>query len=654
VSFHILEHARIELVTRWRSNSAGQTTSYEQPAAEASSPTRSIRGYWDSHQRYRFMECGPQTEPRPRTAQPSRRHRTMSSSSEPSHHPRIMRPDMSESSAAGDVFWDTPAPGHPSNRDNHGLQGSSGSSSDRYWSPLETDGMGYVYPVRSSSGRHSSGASTASQPYSFYELPDSSRQSSSTCSPPEALAQSQYDGAAPSHQVGREVSRGAYHSVRLPQNRALVGGFLRPPASSRFPSTSSHDLLGLGQHGPSPLPSRPYSRIPSAQHRLLPSAGLINVTDFVGGDQDAARAVQRDLSSPLELIQERANAYFERISARLQAASSQIRTAEPGAPSIGDIEEVSNLSRGADRQRRDSGTASLWHESDNSAQNRISAWPRSRMDYAPIPVPGPVDDPTVHVRVSQVPRRTAPAARAIQRSSENAPVDFSLQAMRPSRLSTQRASLVPPPTRTGLHVAMRGGELSTTPVAARFSIPQVQRPRDVSNRPHMHSPYPALPMSDDDPSGSDTVTPVPSTVTRLAPPMHPNPVRGPRIPPRQASRQDLPPDAPQRQTTRRAVTPIPAPLPFSRQSERGLPSTTTTLDSASGVTSRRTQVAMTATRRRIMHEQENSEERERERQRQEMRGEVAGVEWRVGAEGRTDVMEETPPRMGRHERFTLD
>jgi hypothetical protein len=37
-----------------------------------------------------------------------------------------------------------------------------------------------------------------------------------------------------------------------------------------------------------------------------------------------------------------------------------------------------------------------------------------------------------------------------------------------------------------------------------------------------------------------------------------------------------------------------------------------------------------------------------------MIGEVAGVEWRVGAEGRPDVMEETPPRMGRHERFMLD
>lgn len=575
----------------------------------------------------------------------------MSSSSEPSHQPRVMRPDASESSTAGDVFWTTPAPEPPSIHDNHGVQSTSESSNDRYWSPLGTDGMGYGDPIRSTSGRHSSGASTAtSQPYSFYELPDSSRHSSSTYPQSETLAQSQYDGAAPSRQVSREMSRGAYYSIRLPQNRAASGACLRPAPPSRFPNTSSPDLAALGQHGPSPLPSRPYSRIPSTQHRLIPSTGLINITDLVGGDQDAARAVQRDLSSPLELIQERANAYFERISRRIQASSSQTRTTESRAPNAGDVEEVTNLSRAVDRQRRDSGNAGSWHESD-SAHGRNSAPPRVRMDYAPIPVPGAVDDPTLHVRVSQVPRRTVPAARVTQRSSENAPVGFSAQELRPLRLSGQRASLVPPPTRIGLNVAMRGGELSTTPVPARFSIPQMQRPRDMSNLPHIHSPNPALLSSDDDPSGSDTLTPHPNTTSRLAPPTHQHPIRGPRIPPRYGSRQDLPSDAPQRQPTRRAVTPIPAPLPFSRQSERGLPSTSTTLDSASGVTSRRTQVARAAMRRQIMDERENATE---ERERQGMRGEIAGVEWRSGEEGRMDVMEETPPPVGRHERFMYE
>ncbi|KAF2449548.1 hypothetical protein P171DRAFT_517236 [Karstenula rhodostoma CBS 690.94] len=646
-----VERITSRLEGRITGNGAGQTTGNEQQAPEASSPARFIRGYWDSHQRYNLRECASQTEPRPRTAQPFRRNRAMSSSSEPSHQPRVMRPDTSESSTAGDVFWNTPAPEPPSIHDDNGLQRSSESSNDRYWSPLGMDGMGYGDPIRNTSGRHSSGASTTSQPYSFYELPDSSRHSSSTYPQPETLAQSQYDGAAPSRQVSRELSRGAYYSIRLPQTQAASGAFLRPAPPLRVPSTSSPDLAALGQYGPSPLPSRPYSKMPSAQHRLIPSTGLINVADFVGGDQDAARAVQRDLSSPLELVQERANAYLERISARVQAASSQTQTTEPRASIPGYVEEVTNLSRVIDRQRRDSGIAGSWHESDDNAHGRNSARPRARMDYAPIPVPGAVDDPTLHVRVSQVPRRTVPAARATQRSSENAPVGLSAQEMRSLRSSGPRASLVPPPTRTGLNVAMRGGELSTTPATARFSIPQVQQPRDVSNRPHIHSPYPALLLSDGDPSGSDTLTPVPSTASRLAPPAHQNPIRGPRIPSRYGSRQDLPSDAPQRQPTRRAVTPIPTPLPFSGQFERGLPSTSTTLDSASGVTSRRTQVARAATRRQIMNERENTTE---DRERQGMRGEAAGVEWRFSEEGRMDIMEETPPRLGRHERFMYE
>ncbi|KAK7182661.1 hypothetical protein PSPO01_11242 [Paraphaeosphaeria sporulosa] len=637
-----------ERITGRRSNGTGQTTGTEQPILEASPPARFIRGYWDSHQRYNFRECAPQTEPRPRTAQPVRRNRTMSSSSEPSHQPRVMRPDTSESSTAGDIFWNSPAPEPHSIHYNNGPQGSSESSNDRYWSPLGTVGMGYRDPIRTTSGRHSSEASTTSQPYSFYELPDSSRQSSSTHSQAEFLAQSQYDGAAPSRQVSREMSRGAYYSIRLPQDRAASGAYLRPASPSRWPSTPSPDLAAFGQYGPSPLPTRPYSRMPNAQYRLVPPSGLINVTDFVGGDQDAARAVQRDLSSPLELIQERANAYFERISARIQATSSQTHTAEPRVSFPRHVEEVTNGSRATDRQRRDSGTAGSWNGSDDSAHGRNSDRPRARMEYAPIPVPAAADDPTLHVRVSHGPRRTVPAVRATQRSSENAPVVSSTQGMRPFRLSSQRASLVPPLSHVGLNVAMRGGELSTTPATARFSIPQVQRPRDVSNRPHMHYPYPALLSSDDDPSGSDTLTPVPRTASRPAPPTYQNPIRGPRITPRYGSRQDPPSDGPQRQPTRRAVTPIPAPLPFSRQSERGLPSTSTTLDSASGVTSRRTQVARAATRRQVMDERENATE---ERERQGMRGELAAVEWRFGEEGRMDVMEETPPRMGRHERF---
>lgn len=613
----------------------------EQATVGASSPPRLIRGYWDSHQRYRFVDCASRTDPRPRSEQPFRRGRTMSSSSEPSHgQPRMRRPDTSDSSAIEDIFWNSPVPELPSSRGNDDFQSSAVSANERYWSPLGSDGMGYGDPIRNTSDRHSSGTSTTSQPYSFYELPDSSRHSSSTYSQAEPLTQAQYDGAAPSRQVSHDFNRGAYHSIRLSRVRALSGAQLRPPPPSRVPSTSSPDLTALGQQ-PSPLPAMPYGRVTNVQHPSVPYSGLINITDLVGGDQDASRAIQRDLSSPLELIQERANAYFEQISARLQASSLQSRTRDSRLQNPQHHEEA------ASRTRRTSDSGSSRHDSGNSAHIRSNAQPRARMSFAPIPVP--VSDsldhaPPVQARVHQVPRRPVNAARTGHRSSENAHVNQLAQEIRPDRASIQRSSLLPRPARRTSSVAMRGGELSTSPAMARLSVPpQMPRPREMSNRLPIHSTHSIPLSSDDDPSNSDTFTPVPETAADSA---VPNPTRGPRIPPRHASRQDVPSDTQQRQPIGRAVTPIPSQLPFSRQSERGLPSTSTTLDSASGVISRRP-VPWAVTRRRVDDEQENSEERERE----DMRGEIAGVGWRVGTEGRADVMDETPPKMGRYENF---
>lgn len=516
----------------------------------------------------------------------------MSTSSEPSHQSRIRRPNKSDSSFAEDVFWNTPALGHPINRFNGGFQHSMNTS-----------------------GRHSSGTSTTSQPYSFYELPDSSRHSSNAQSQLDSLAQSQYDGAAPSHQVGHELSRGAYYSIRLPADRASSRVVSRP-RSTRVPSTSSPDLSTICQHRLSPKPARPYGRAASTQLSLLPSTGLISVTDFVGGDQDAARAIQRDLSSPLDLIQERASVYFERVSNRMQSDSSQNRLADL-RPHVRHSEEAS------DWQRQDSGN--MRRGPSNKLYGRLSAQSRASMTFAPIPMPDP--DPLEHafpshVRPSQVPRWPATATRASHRSSENASTGEALN----TRPSTHRPNPMLRPIRPSSSIALRGGDLLIAPVPARFSISHVPRPRDVSNRPHMHSPHPQIIYSDDEPP-SDAHTPVPPTTTTTT--TRQNPLHGPRIPPRYASRHD----------TQRAVTPIPARL-------WGLPSTSTTLDSAQGETSWRHDSRATRVPR-IDVEQENSEERERRDLREEV--EVAG--WRAGRE---DVMEETPPRVGRYERFLFD
>lgn len=555
-------------------------------------PLQSTRGYLDSPQRYKYVEHAPRTEPRPRTAQPFVHARAMSTSSEPPHQSHLRRPNSSDSPLVEDVFWNAPAPEHPINRDNGNGRNSTNIS-----------------------GTHSSETSSTSQPYSFYELPDSSRHSSSTQSQPDPLAQSQYDGATPSHHLSRELTRGAYYSIHLPASRAASRVYSRPP-STRIPSTSSPDLGAIGQHGLSPMPARPYGRAPSAQLPLLPSTGLISITDFVGGDQDAARAIQRDLSSPLDLIQERASTYLEHVTNRIQAAASQGRAADPRPPNIRGLDETN------DWQRRFSSSGSFRRDPGNSVYGRASAQSCARMTFTPIPVPesSPLEHaPYTHTRLSQVPRWPVTTARASHRSSENAPTGEAPDT-RSSRLPNHRPNVVIRPSRPSSSIVLRGGDLPMLHVPTRFSIPHVPRPRDVSNRPHMHSPHPQI-ISSDNETPSDEVTPVP--------PIRPNPLHGPRIPPRYASRQE----------THRAVTPIPAPL-------WGLPSTSTTLDSARGETSWRHGARVTRPPR-IDAEQENSEERER----RDLRVEMETVGWRAGRE---DVMEETPPRVGRYERFLFD
>lgn len=536
------------------------------------------------------MEVAPQTEPRPRTqqSQQPRRARAMSSSSEPPQYLQTLRPDPS--SSAEDVFWTPPV----------------------------------LNIQRAMSGEHSE-ASGSSQPYSLYELPDS-RQSSSNQSYHDPLAQSQFDGPAAS----RQTSRGAYYSIRLPQNRP-GHGFTR-----QLPRPTSVSSADVSHHGPSPLPARPYARLPSTQQALTPSLSLLNVSDLLGGDRSAASAIERRMISPLDLIQERATALLDNLDARDRARSARHggRAANPG-PQL-----VANPS-GPARQRRPSGSDSWRDDIVGSIHNRVGTRPRA---HHPPPPPLPSSayiqggPPSIHTRVAESLRQSN-HARAAQRSSENAPVD---QDSQESSHRTHPGSSQPPDeSRLGHPSSMRGGEFSTSPVA-RFSMPHVPRPRDVSNRPQLQT-HQAPFSSDDDLSGYVSLTPVQGTTHLALMSLY----SGPRIPPRRTSRQDMPPNPVQRRSTRRTITPIPAPLPFSRQSGRGLPSTSTTLDSASGVITRRAQMAAASVsgRRQAREDQENSEEVQRE----DMSRESAAVGYRRG-EGRTDVMEETPPRVGRYER----
>jgi hypothetical protein len=183
----------------------------------------------------------------------------------------------------------------------------------------------------------------------------------------------------------------------------------------------------------------------------------------------------------------------------------------------------------------------------------------------------------------------------------------------------------------------------------------------------MHSPHPLI-VSDDDPSSPDTITPD-HDFRRGPQNFLPGSFNGPHVPSSRTSRQqdfDLPVRLPQPQQTRRFVTPTPAPyyasqhglapppMPFNRPPSRGPPSISTTLDMASGVTSRRPMTSYVPIPRRPVPRQQIDQENSDDVERQAAMAERVAVEMRHGASQETEegreVMDETPPRIGRFER----
>ncbi|KAF2243636.1 hypothetical protein BU26DRAFT_106185 [Trematosphaeria pertusa] len=659
------------------------------------SSTRYLQGYFHSPDRYRLREYQPHTEPRPRNQGSSFRARTMSSSSEPFYPTHVQRPDRSEPSA-DDIFWNPPAPDPPSQSRRetsealedeeveeryHPLRdwfsATANNNAQTYVNPyreaLDLDGMQHaaqnLVPQGVNVGRHaghrfSSGASSSSAAYSYYELPGSRRSSGNLSQ--GMLGQSQYDGAAPS----RQLSQGVYYSIRPSQVRPLNESRLRPPPPSRVPSRSSPDLTGMGQPGISPLPAIPYARMHGGQSIPRPESGLVDPNDFVGGDRDAAIAAQRDLSSPLDLLEERASSYFTRIAASQRLGHSGSDAAVPAVFQ----HQVPHFDAPPARQRRGSGSESMRHVSGNSVYSGRGAGYLNYRRAAQQPH-RQAEQPSSPEIAPQAQRRDAPVARAGQRSSENAPVASSSQEGHPSRtIQAQgpRMSLARTQNAPSSGASMRGGELAVAPVPLRFSMPQPSGPRDMSNRPQRLSPLQASvgqrfrrdsDRGDDELFRSDTLSPY-TDYSRIPQRVPVGSLRGPPIPPRHASRQqDI--DIPRRPTTRLDHHPIshayheqsalPPPPPFNRhQPERGPALTSTTLDIASGTTSRWSGMNRAPTSRRRIPPQQRNQENSLEAEEQLMRAEMHAASMRHGDDGQLDVLDETPPRIGRFERRMMD
>lgn len=182
-------------------------------------------------------------------------------------------------------------------------------------------------------------------------------------------------------------------------------------------------------HGVSPLPSRPYSRLPSAQQTPRLSTGLITDDDLIGSDQDALVAFGRGLTtSPLERIQDRASAYLDRIAAGMRACPMPME--RPTTPAF--QHQVTDVDAPQTYQRNNAWRASAQPRPPSSGQDSWNSAPTHQ-------------------------RRGAPAARAGQRSSENMPVGVSSQEQRTDRTTQAQPGRVafrprPNPPSSGAHM----------------------------------------------------------------------------------------------------------------------------------------------------------------------------------------------------------
>ncbi|KAF2465495.1 uncharacterized protein BDR25DRAFT_378648 [Lindgomyces ingoldianus] len=652
-------------------------------------PTLYLHGYFLSPERYVFKESQimPHTEPRSRPVRSPRRVRTMSSQSDPSQPARMRSLGRTAQSSADEDFWTAPtAEVHgrteaeaSENAEEHDTGKRRPSLDERLRSRAHTISESIQGRYRELFGRtrtsqtehnhipsnvdisrHASqgvseASTNSSQPYSYYELP-ASRQSSGNHQQGSELPQAQYDGAAPS----RHLSRGAYFSIRPSQVRSANDGHLRP-RPTRVSSFSSPNLPAMvGHHGVSPLPASPYTRMHSAQSTPRPSTGLVSPNDFVGDDQDASSAAQRDLSSPLDLLEQRAASYLSRISSEMYTAPSQPSSRVPSAFQ----HEITDFDDPLPEYRRVSGSSGIRQGSGNSAHYRTSTGRRDP-DLRP-PHTRYSELSSTRTPTSQSQRRGAPGSRAGHRSSENVPVGTSTNEAQPvaRTFPGQHDRVSQGQTQQFQHsqvASIRGGQIPSSPIPIRFSMPHAS-PRDLSNRQMQ------LPQQ------QSNITRSPREYARSGQPYSSSPSSPPEgrrqglqgqgpayaamIPPRNSSyRQRAEPDPERRNPPRSIAGSLPyherqtAPQTYApRHGDR--PSVAPEQFIATG--SHRPSMHRAGTSRRRITPQQQNQENSGDAEEQMMREELAAAGMRYARdEQQLDTMDETPPRLGRFERHMV-
>ncbi|KAF2258166.1 hypothetical protein CC78DRAFT_572701 [Lojkania enalia] len=485
------------------------------PTQSEATPTRYLRGYFVPPDGYNFQEylIRGHTEPRPR---PRRSALNLQRSASNGNISQVV-PDLSRPpSPAEEDFWTAPTAGvasrpesdlpEPNDPDTTGAQDAhlnrrTGTRSQSISESLqaryrELFGRGWARHAahisvasgtdadRQTSERTSEASSNSSLPYSFYELPRSRNSSNNQSQVIGHLLQSQYDGAASSSQL----SQGAYYSIRPSQLRAAADRPLHPPPA-RVSSLSSLVLsTSISQLGISPLPASPYTRLSSSQNNYRPSIGLVTPNDFVGDDRDAASAAQRDLPSPLELLEQRADSYLSRISTTSRPDSSQPSSmAPPGYhPQAADPNETIFRGGGAGpgRMRHMSGSSRSARPRTGRRIPDLTGYLRTTQHLGHI---------SADVSTSQRQRGGRTSGRTGQHSSENAPVDVSTNELRLTPTMAQRqvprASVRPSrPVTTPPGGMIPGQELRVPPSPSRSSAQQGST-RDYPGQPQFQTPF---------------------------------------------------------------------------------------------------------------------------------------------------------------------
>lgn len=124
----------------------------------------------------------------------------------------------------------------------------------------------------------------------------------------------------------------------------------------------------------------PYSRA-AGSLVSTPQAALISSDDLSGEDQDASRAFLRNLSSPLEILENRATSYFQRISAGTSQRQDHARS---------EAQYDNSATHGRSLQPRDQHHSARIqsHSRSSSNQGNTSATrPQERSPYTHVSVP---------------------------------------------------------------------------------------------------------------------------------------------------------------------------------------------------------------------------------------------------------------------------